>query len=190
MKAETKKNNAARSNVADAAEDGNIDKIRDILFGSQARDFDRRFARLEEHFTKEVSDMRDETRRKLDALEDYVKSEIKSLAERLANEQSSRVDAVKELSGELQTLAHNFDKKVTKMNEQAAKSESDLRQQILSQSKNLSDDIQKRYNDLLASLERESSEIRDDKADRAALAELFTEMALRLTNDFNLPKTD
>jgi hypothetical protein len=33
-------------------------------------------------------------------------------------------------------------------------------------------------------------ELRDDKADRAALAELFTEMALRLTNDFNLPKAE
>jgi hypothetical protein len=42
----------------------------------------------------------------------------------------------------------------------------------------------------MGSLERESSEIRDDKADRTALAELFTEMAMRLTNDFKLPETD
>jgi hypothetical protein len=59
------------------------------------------------------------------------------------SEQNSRADAVKELSGELKDLSPNFDKKVTNINEQSAKSESDLRQQILTQSKNLSDEIQK-----------------------------------------------
>ena len=185
MKADKQKNA-----VLEAQEDGNIDKIRDILFGSQSRDFERRFARMEERLSKEVSDMRDETRKRLDALEDFIKGEVKSLTERLMSEQNSRADAVKELSGELKDLSHNLDKKVTHINEQGAKSESDLRQQILSQSKNLSDEIQKRHNDVLGSLERESSEIREDKADRTALAELFTEMAMRLTNDFKLPEAD
>lgn len=184
MKAEKKKNSA------ELQEDGNIDKIRDILFGSQSRDFERRFNRMEERLSNDVAEMRDETRKRLDALEEYIKSEVKSLTERLAGEQNSRADAVKELSGELKDLSHNFDKKMTTLNEQTARSESDLRQQILTQSKNLTDEIQKRHNDLLASLQRESTEIRDDKADRHALAELFTEMAMRLTNDFKLPDAD
>ena len=73
------------------------------------------------------------------------------------------------------------------INEQAAKNESDLRQQMLSQSKSLTDEIQKRHNEAIASLERESSEIREDKADRTAIADIFNEMAMRLTNDFKLP---
>ncbi len=185
MKAETKKN--APNEIA---EDGNIDKIRDILFGSQSRDFERRFIKLEERIIKEMTDIRDDNRRKLDALEDFIKNEVKSLTDRLASEQNSRVDAVKELSSELKDLSHNFDRKVTNINEQAAKNESDLRQQMLTQSKNLSDEIQKRHNDMNNSLDRESSEIREDKADKTALAELFTEMALRLTNDFKFPRTD
>ena len=36
---------------------GNVDKIRDILFGSQMRDYETRFARLEETLAKEISDM-------------------------------------------------------------------------------------------------------------------------------------
>ena len=42
MKPEKKKTGAEQP------EDGNIDKIRDILFGSQSRDFERRVARMEE----------------------------------------------------------------------------------------------------------------------------------------------
>lgn len=182
MKAETKKNAPS-----EAQEEGNIDKIRDILFGSQARDFDRRFSRLEERLIKDVNEMRDDTRKRLDALEDFIKSEVKSLTDRLAGEQNARVDATKDLSGEVQELSHNLDKKVMQINEQSAKSESDLRQQMLTQSKNLTDEIQKRHNEAIATLERESSEIREDKADRTAIADIFNEMAMRLTNDFKLP---
>jgi uncharacterized protein YukE len=171
-------------------EDGNIDKIRDILFGTQSRDFERRFARMEERLSKEISDMRDETRKKSDALEAFMKGEVKSLGDRLASEQNSRAEAVKSLTDGLSEISQNLENKVTTINDQAAKSESDFRQQLLAQSKSLSDEIQKRHNELIVSLERESSEIRDDKADRKALAELFTEMAMRLTNDFNLPETD
>ena len=35
-------------------EGGNLDKIRDILFGPQARDYDRRLTRLEERLMKEA----------------------------------------------------------------------------------------------------------------------------------------
>jgi Skp family chaperone for outer membrane proteins len=183
MKAETKKQN----NSGEIAEDGNIDKVREILFGVQLRDSDRKLSRMEERFAKEFSEMRDETRKRLDALEDFIKHEVKSLTERLTSEQNSRVDSVKELSGELKDLSHNFDRKVTQMNEQAAKNESELRQQILTQSKNLSDEIQKRHNEMVGSLDRDASELREDKADRVALAQMFSDMALRLTNDFSLP---
>lgn len=35
-----------------AAAGGNVDKIRDILFGGQMRDYDRRFARVEDRITQ------------------------------------------------------------------------------------------------------------------------------------------
>lgn len=185
MKAETKKNSPN-----DVAEDANIDKIRDILFGSQSRDFERRFIKLEDRINKEINEMRDENRRKLDALEEFIKNEVKSLTERLVNEQNTRVDADKEIFSELKDLSHNLDKKITGINEQTAKSESEIRQQILNQSKNLTDEIHKRHNDIKILLENQSNEIRDDKADKSALAELFAEMSMRLSNDFKLPKID
>lgn len=179
MKTEKKKE------AAEIAEDGNIDKIRDILFGSQSRDLERRFSRMEERLASDISETRDDVRKKLDSLEDFIKSEVKSLTERLSTEQNSRADAVKNLSDDLKDLSHNFDKKVTTINEQTAKSESEFRQQLLTQTRNLSDEIHKKHNDSLASLDREAGQIRDEKTDRTALAELFTEMAMRLTGDFN-----
>ena len=37
------------------ASGGSIDKVRDLLFGSQLRELDRRFARLDERLARETS---------------------------------------------------------------------------------------------------------------------------------------
>ena len=171
-------------------EEQNIDKVRDILFGSQVRDFERRFSKLEERFNEELAETREETNKKLNELEEFVNREISSMTERITTEQHSRQDDVKKLSSELKDASHIIDKKVANMGEQTAKNESEIRQQILEQSKTLAEDLKKRQEDILAKLERESNELREDKADRIAIAEIFTEMAMRLTGDLKLPKAD
>ena len=44
--------------------------------------------------------------------------------------------------------------------------------------------------DVLARLGQESAELRHDKADRSTLANLLTEMAMRLNNELTLPGID
>ncbi len=38
---------------------GNVDRIRDILFGSQMRDYETRFSRLEETVARETTEIRE-----------------------------------------------------------------------------------------------------------------------------------
>ena len=176
-----------RADDAELAGGGNIDKIRDILFGVQMRDYEKRFARLEERLVKEASDLRDDTRKRFDALELYVKQEFESLSGRLASEQSARGDAVEALSLGITDTARAFEKKTAQMDEQTAKTQSELRQQILDQSRSLNDSIRQKYEELTAALQREAADLRTDKTDRSALAALFTEVAMRLNNDFKIP---
>src|SRR5215813_12449769 len=65
----------------DGREGQNVDKIRDILFGAQMRDYDKRFARLEDRLMKDAEALRDEMRKRLDALESYVKQEAEALGQ-------------------------------------------------------------------------------------------------------------
>ena len=176
-----------RADDAELAGGGNIDKIRDILFGVQMRDYEKRFARLEERLIKEASDLREDTRKRFDALELYVKQEFESLSGRLTAEQSARGDAVEALSLGITDTARAFEKKTAQMDEQTAKTQSELRQQILDQSRSLNDDLRRKYEELTAALEREAAELRTDKTDRSSLAALFTEVAMRLNNDFKIP---
>jgi DNA repair exonuclease SbcCD ATPase subunit len=175
---------------APAEEVQNIDKIRDILFGVQVRDFERRFSKLEERFNNEINDAREETARKLNELEEFINREISSLMEKISVEEQSRQHDVKKLTDELNDTSHDFEKKISKMGDQTAKNESDIRQKILDQSKSLTDEMKKRQEEMLTKLEREANQLSEDKADRTVMAEIFTEMAMRLTGDFKLPKAD
>jgi DNA anti-recombination protein RmuC len=178
------------NNAEELSGAGNIDKIRDILFGVQMRDYEKRFARLEERLIKEANELREDTRKRFDALEQYVRQELESLNLLVTAEQNTRGEAFEALSQSLKETARNFEKKTTQMDEQSTRSQSALRQQLLEQSKSLNDEIRRKYEELTAVLEREAQELRTDKTDRSALAALFTEVALRLNNDFKLPGAD
>ena len=166
-----------------AAGGGNLEKIREILFGAQVHDFEKRFTRLEEKLLKETADSRAETKKRFDSMEAFIRKEIESLVERVKTEQGERADAVKEISRDLRETAKNLEKKLAQLDEQATKGQRELRQQILDQSKSLSDEIRTRVKESAALLTRELKELRSDKTDRSALAGLFTEAAMRLSGD-------
>ena len=178
---------AAGSTLTEAS---NIDKIREILFGVQMRDYEKRFSRLEERLLKESSDLRDDTRKRFEALESFVKSEFEALSERLAAEQRNRDESVQNLSRELQDTGRRLEGKLGQLDEQTSRAQRDLRQQILDQSKNLSDEIRQKADELSALLDRQVSDLGNAKTDRAALAGLFSEVALRLNNEFKIPGND
>ena len=171
-------------------EDGSIDKIRDILFGVQVRDFEHKFAKLEERFGRDLESLREDTRIKLDQLEEYVSKEISALTDKIYEEQDLRSDAIKNVTSEMQRTFSDFESKLAAFGERVTKNEIEIRSQILEQSKSLSDSIQRRQDEIMSSMEKETRELRDDKADRAALADLFTEMAIRLSGEFNLPDSN
>jgi seryl-tRNA synthetase len=166
---------------------GNIDKIRDILFGSQMRDYERRFSRLEERLMKEAADTREDARRRFDSLENFIKQEVSALGDRLKSENQQRSQADEDLTRELRDAARSLTNKINALDETTSHAQRELRQQLLDQAKNLTDEIRQKHDDLSASLAREAGDLRHDKTDRAALSNLFTELAMRLNNEFKLP---
>jgi len=168
--------------IAPVADGSNLDKVRDILFGNQVREYDKKFSRLEERVIKECATVRDETRNRLDSLEKFLKNELESLSERLKHEHSTRDEAVKALAQESKEMTASLERKLSQFDEQTSNSQREVRQHILDQSKSLYDEIRQKTNEMLAALEREAQELRHDKTDRATLAALFTELAIRLNH--------
>lgn len=174
-----------QTNVQDpeGAATGSLDKVRDLLFGGQMRDYDRKFARLEERLVKETAELRDDVKKRIAALEAYMKAEIESLGERLGAEQNARSASTRDLARELRETAQQLEQKTGHLDGLIARSTRDLREQLHAQHQELGDDIRQRVEDVLARLAREAHELRNDKADRSALAALLTEMAMRLNGE-------
>lgn len=166
---------------------GNVDKIRDILFGGQMRDYESRFKRLEENLVRESAEIREMTRQRLDALEAYIKSEFETQTQRLKAEREERTANVEQQEREVRELSQNLSRRLTEANDLAAETSRSIRAEILARSNSLLQELQTRHQEASTALDRHVSELKDAKTDRATLAALLNEMALRLTGDFKLP---
>ena len=172
---------------ASEKEGANVDKIRDILFGSQMRDYEKRFARLEETLNKALDTLRDDMTKRLETLSGFVQKEVDSLSQRIKTEKAERGEAAKELSQELKELAKALEKKISALDEQLSDSQSELRAKLLEQSKNFAGEIERLRREAATSLDREVQTLRHEKTDRVGLADLLAEFSLRLKDNFELP---
>lgn len=172
--------------IADAGDIGNMDKIRDILFGNQMRDVESQFSKMEVHLSKETADLRSETLKRLDTLEAFIKNELDTLGERLLEEANTRSETDKTLSHEIKDAIASINKKISQVEDLIEKRSKDLRERILDQSKRLSADIQEKYELNSKELANAVEALSDAKVDRSALSELFITLAISLSNETNI----
>ncbi|MGH9676311.1 MAG: hypothetical protein ACRD36_04350, partial [Candidatus Acidiferrum sp.] len=127
-------------------------------------------------------------KKRFDALESFVGQELESLGQRLKTEKTDRAEGLKELTRETKDAAKTLDKKLSQLEDQLAAAQGDLRARILEQSKSLAGEIYKSQEEMESALEKESSVLREEKTDRAMLADLFSELSLRLKDELELPE--
>jgi len=169
---------------------GNIDKIREILFGTNMREYDARFVRLEAAVVKETTDLRENTRRRFEAFESYLKTELEALHARLKTERDERADGLGQRSRELTETAESLDRKIRDLEDRSTAAGSAIRQEILNHSHILTEDIRALQTDITALLEKRFQELNRGKTDRATLSTLLTEIAMRLNGEFQIPGAD
>ena len=168
-------------------ESQNVDRIRNILFGSQMRDYDGRFQKLEERLVRDAAEVRNDLQKRLEALEAFMKGEVESMTNRVRAENAERNQGLGKLAHDLGETAKGLELKLNNLDNQAAKDIRDLRQQLLDQSKALSTEIRERHDQMKAGLEHEAEQIRGAMTGREALAEMLSEVSLRLKNEFKVP---
>ena len=169
---------------------GNVDKIRDILFGTQMRDYESRFARLEETLIKETVEIRETSRRRFEQLESFIHKEFENVQARFKSERDDRTDVASQQARELKELADTLSRRIRDLDDRGNSVERDLRNNMLQQARDLTEEIRSKHEELSTLLDRRVHELRDGKTDRATLASLFTEVALRLSDQFVIPGSE
>ncbi|MGE0488745.1 MAG: hypothetical protein AB7S38_05990 [Vulcanimicrobiota bacterium] len=158
----------------------NLEKVRDILFGTQARGFDRKLDQLETVLGEQSDSLRAQFQEKLDALEQFIKAEVSGLIDKISQEERKRTEALEEIGDELRKVAKNLGRRLDDVDGMRQQNEREFRDQLLQTSKRISDELDTRARELRNRLEREGSELRRDKVDRSALASLLTDLAVQM----------
>ena len=168
-----------------ASEQGaaSVDKIRDILFGSQIKNYESRFARLEETLARETAELKETMRRRFESVEGFFRKEADSLSSRLKSEREERTEALKGIARDLKAASDALSKKILELDNRSAEENSGLRQELMQESRKLLEEIRHKSDGLSALVERRAEELRTQKVDRAALAALLTEVAVELSED-------
>jgi hypothetical protein len=180
---EVKDTNHTGAETTDPESGASVDKIRDILFGSQIKNYEARFARLEENLVRETVELKEMMRRRFESLEGFFKSETEALAGRLKAEREERTKATHSLGDDLKSMQEALSRKIHELDASTAEAQSGLRRELMSESRKLRDEISERHDNLRTLIERRVGELRHQKLDRGLLSTLLAEIAAQIGED-------
>ncbi len=158
------------------AEVGNVDQIREILFGGHLRAFDERFGLVETRLAKETEALRKATDKKIEDLQ-RLAAEIRDEAvDRLGAEANSRELALNKFELALGQSRADAENQMAAIEDRFAAEMKELRDELKNVHKELSAALAKadRQN------QKAGEKLEQDKAARRDLAELFRTLAQSL----------
>jgi|SaaInl4_150m_RNA_FD_contig_21_278372_length_1063_multi_5_in_0_out_0_1 hypothetical protein len=162
-----------------------LDRIRDILFGKEMQGYEKKLAGMEDRLVKESTELRSDLRRRLESLEVYVKKELESLVSQVRDEQKKRETDIEDVSGKLKESAGTLDRRIAELDEKSRGGEREIREQILNQTKSMTDELQQKYEEFETLVEQGMQELRADKVGRSTLASLLKEMSMRINRELD-----
>jgi chromosome segregation ATPase len=160
-----------------------VDKIRDLLFGNQMQDYDRRFAKLEMRFLQQFQEIEAETARNLGAFESNAKKQVDSLVSQLREEKDQRADADKENERALREQNQALEKRIRSLSDQLSQLDRDMSDRLTRETQSLREEIKQKHTDVRQTIEAMFAELSNVKTDRTLLASLFVEVAKCLDQD-------
>ena len=164
-----------------------VDKMRELLFGNQMQDYDKRFAVMEERFQQRLRDVEAEAARSVANLESTMKKQLESVATQFREEKELRADGDKELERSQREHSQLVEKRLAQLSEQLARQEREFTDRLSHEVQGLRDEMRRRQDDARATTERMFAELSNVKTDRNLLAGLFIEIAKCLNQDV-MPK--
>lgn len=162
----------------------NVERIREILFGPQIREYGQRLSRIEERLSHETAELKAEVRRHLDSMEAYTHQEVSDIGDRLRIERGERAELDTRLSRTLADSMKSLERRLIESDERVANTLRDLRQTTFDRMKGVLDDLSEQVRILEASQNRHLEELRNRSLDRLEFASLLTELALRVRGEF------
>lgn len=156
------------------AELGNLDQIREILFGEQVRRRDAHLLQLESSFDQKIERLQKEMMAQFGDIKKILEQTSADMTESLNIEKEQRSGAHEDLSQQL----HEFTKQIQ---ERVDQGEKEIKTQMQDQLTRLQKEVDGQHRDAVASVDRMIADLKSQKADSEDLSSLFAEISSRLS---------
>ncbi len=159
---------------------GNVDQIREILFGADKRQIDLRFEELRRILEQHTDDLRNEVRKRMDTFELFFRKEVEALHAQVAEERADRSKAASDAQRDTRQTMDALEQRLDTGNRQLTAAQAALRSDLLGQCRQILDQITDLDQQWKRQLDQRFAEVGRQKTDRTALATMLNEMAARL----------
>ncbi|MEN9502449.1 MAG: hypothetical protein RI964_1734 [Pseudomonadota bacterium] len=160
---------------ANPVQDRNLDMVRNILFGEQTRENEKRLATLERFVKVWTSSVRDEMRKNFDTLS----HEIQLVQDLLAEETKARL-------GDTTSSRKHFEqasKGIETLHKQVLSNHEFVQQRVDNEVSQLTQRIDQQREELQNQLKQAADQLRHDKADRKLIANLLDHVSQQLSGE-------
>lgn len=159
---------------------GDIEKVRDILFGKYVAGFEQRFSDLESRLEADVDQLKDRLAAKIDGMDRILASSIERLDQQISSEQSDRGIAINTMQELLNEAEKSLQHSISLMEDQTIQDLTTLKLTIKTSQQELLDQVEKTQQELHTSLENQKQELQNEKVGRQSLALMLDEIAIKL----------
>jgi hypothetical protein len=151
----------------------NINKIRDILFGTEMRKNESRFASLEAYVNKETIHLREDMELRMASLETLIQQEFETLTDKLQLEKKERQKSLFSIETSLKKSDELLTQRLGDLENKSLDEIRKLRKQEHENVKSLRQNLHQLREETNTLLEKELNILRKTKIDKASVASLF-----------------
>ena len=167
---------------------GNIDQIREILFGSQLRDYSNRLEQVETNLMVLQRELRDRTEEIKQVFSTEVQAALEGMEKKLKNISVKDEEDKIEIRENIDRLSKRLSSNVANLDEAIDQQTTSLRNDLLASREKLQEDLLTLRAQLFEDLEKHLSKLTQSKVAREDMAEMFFEFGLRLKGKDVVPE--
>lgn len=159
---------------------GNIELIRDLIFGSKLQEYDSRLDKLESHLSSLEKEMRDRTEQvKSDYLTE-LRISVNSLEEKIKSLSFTSQKDNADIRQVIEGTYKNFSSSLDSIDKTVASQTTSIRKELSETREKLQEDTQNLKSQVFDELEKRFSLLTDAKLSRNDVADMLFELGLRI----------
>lgn len=166
---------------------GNIDQIRDIIFGTQIRDYENRFVQLESDISRLQQEMRSHLEQMKSGFSIEMKTAIEALDKKIKSLNLTTQEESVDLRQQVDRLNRKFSSNIDSLDEALDIQTTSVRQEVSQTKIQLEDDIAALRDLVLEEMERNFSKLSKTKASKDDIAETLFALGMRLKEKEFIP---